>query len=262
MKKTILMGLCVWTNILWCQNPTISPQVINSAGDHRQLGTSGIYITDNVGEPFTESIGANGVMITQGFIQPEAVTVGGFSATVMVTNVTCMDKNDGEIKIKITKSVQAVNYQVAYNWNPSNVCNGTSCDSIGGLTPQTYSVVMVITYTNTAGSVKTDTLKNVSTVAGSNELCKIKIYNGITANGDGSNDVMIIDNIEEFPKSHLMIFNRWGHEIANIKGYNNTTNPWPTKDKLDNLLPSTYFYILDLGDGSKQIKGWVELIKN
>ena len=262
MKKIFLIALLTVSGKLWSQNPTISPQVINSAGDHRQLGSSGIYITDNVGEPFTAPIAANGVMITQGFIQPEVTSIGGFSATVMVTNVTCMDKNDGEIKIKITKAPQAINYQVAYNWNPSNVCNGTTCDSLGGLMAQTYSVVMVITYTNALGSVKTDTLKNVIPIAGSNELCKIKIYNGITANGDGSNDVMIIDNIEEFPKSHLMIFNRWGHEIANIKGYNNTTNPWPTKDKLDNLLPSTYFYILDLGDGSKQIKGWVELIKN
>jgi hypothetical protein len=43
-------------------------QVINAAGDHRQLGTSGVWISDNVGEPFTETIGPmNGLMITQGF---------------------------------------------------------------------------------------------------------------------------------------------------------------------------------------------------
>jgi len=262
MKKIIVLNTLVLFSLnSFSQNPTISPQVINSAGDHRQLGATGIYITDNVGEPFTETLGGS-VMITQGFIQPEVVSLTGFSVNVKVITVTCLDKQDGEIHIEVKKASSAVNYQVAYTWMPTGVCAGTNCDSLKGLIAQTYTVDMVITYTNTVGSVKTETLSRVIPVAGSNELCKIKIYSGITANNDGNNDVMTIDNIEEFPKNRLMVYNRWGTQIADIKGYNNSTNGWPTKDKLDNLVPSTYFYILDLGDGSKLIKGWVELIKN
>lgn len=259
MKKILLITLLTASR-LWSQNPSISPQVINSAGDHRQLGTTGIYITDNVGEPFTETIGG-GVMITQGFIQPEVISIGGFSATVQVKNITCLDKNDGEILVKILKPAQVPDYQVTYSWTPTSTCT-TNCDSLVGLMAQTYSVSMLITYTNSIGTVKRDTIHQVIPLAGSNELCKIKIYSGITINGDGVNDVFTIENIEEFPKNHLMVFNRWGKQLADINGYNMTTNSWPTKDKLDNLLASTYFYILDLGDGSKLIKGWVELIKN
>jgi gliding motility-associated-like protein len=245
------------------QSQTISPQVINAAGDHRQVGTSGIYITDNVGEPFTETLGPNGgVMITQGFIQPDVVLLSGFVATVKVNNVSCLDKNDGEITIDIQKAPQAASYKVVYNWTPSTVCPNSTCFFLDSLMAQTYSVQMLITYTTTVGSVKTDTINRTIPVAGSTEICKIKVYSGITANGDGSNDVFTIDNIEEFPDNKIMIFNRWGKEVANIKNYNNTTNYWPTKDKLDNLLSTTYFYIIDLGDGSKPIKGWVELIKN
>ena len=262
MKKAICIAMCLLVGKLWSQTPTISPQVINSSGDQRQLGTTGIYVTDNIGEPFTETVGPNGLVITQGFIQPEVVSVNGFSATVQVHNVTCLDKKDGEIVVKLTKATQAVSYNVAYNWLPSNVCNGTGCDSLVGLIPQTYSLTMVINYTNTVGTAKVDTIKQIIPLTGSNELCQIKIYSGITANGDGNNDVFTIENIEEFPRNRLIVFNRWGNQVADIKNYNNTTNHWPTKDKLDNLLPSTYFYILDLGDGSKQIKGWVELIKN
>lgn len=258
IKGIVLFTLML---VLKLQSQTITPQVINSAGDHRRLGSTGIYITDNVGEPFTETIGSNGNMITQGFIQPEMTSISGFSATAKVNNVTCLDKKDGAIVISIIKSPQAVNYQVAYSWSPA-VCPGTSCDSLEGLVAQTYTVDMVITYTNTVGSVKTETITSVIPLSGSNDLCRIKIYNGITSNGDGINDVFTIDNIEEFPKNKLQIYNRWGGLVADLKGYNNTTNSWPAKDKLDNLLPSTYFYILDLGDGSKLIKGWVELIKN
>lgn len=260
MKKLLLIGLLASGTLLWGQSPSISPQVINAGGDSRPVGSTGITITDNVGEPFTETLNQNSSMITQGFIQPETVSVIGFSATARVTNVTCYDKNDGEIVMKITKPVIAVNYAVTYSWTPSNTCT-TRCDSIVGLSPQTYTVNMFITYTNSVGSVKNDTLTQQIIVAGSNELCKIKIYNGISANGDGANDVLTIDNIEEFPKNRILIYNRWGSQLADIKGYNMTTNSWPSKDKLANLPPSTYFYILDLGDGSKPIKGWIELFK-
>jgi gliding motility-associated-like protein len=161
----------------------------------------------------------------------------------------------------VIKSPLAVNYQVTYSWTPTSTCTA-NCDSLVNLMAQTYTVNVFITYTNSVGSVKNDTINKVITVAGSNELCRIKIFNGISANGDGQNDVFTIENIEEFPNNHLTIFNRWGAQLADIKGYNTTTNSWPTKDKLANLLPSTYFYILDLGDGSKPIKGWLELIKN
>jgi gliding motility-associated-like protein len=260
MKKVIYLILLICYGDL-VLSQTISPQVINAGGDTRPVGSTGITITDNIGEPFTETLNQNSEMITQGFIQPEAVSVGGFSATVKVTNVTCLDKNDGEISVKVTKSPLAVNYQVTYSWTPSSTCT-TRCDSLVGLMPQTYTLNMFITYTNSVGSVKNDTLTRLITVNGTNEICKIKIYNGISANGDGQNDVLTIDNIEEFPKNRIMIFNRWGTQLADIKGYNMATNSWPEKDKLANLPPSTYFYILDLGDGSKPIKGWIELFKN
>lgn len=243
---------------LWAQ--TISPQVINSAGDNRQLGTTGIYVTDNVGEPFTETIGNNNV-ITQGFIQPEVISIHGFSVSSKYNVVTCLDKNDGEIYVKVIKSTEAANYAVTYSWTPTTNCT-TDCDSLTNLSPQTYTLNMFITYTTNFGVVKKDTINKVFEITGSNEVCSVKIYTGISANNDGLNDVLTIDNIEAFPRNTLKIFNRWGIELADIKGYNMTSNSWPTKDKLDNLLASTYFYILDLGNGTKPIKGWVELIKN
>jgi gliding motility-associated-like protein len=263
MKKLLLISLLVSGARLWGQNPTITPQVINSTGSHRQVGSSGIYITDNVGEPFTETLGASGGnMITQGYLQPEIVTIGGFSIVPQVKNVTCLDKQDGEILLRITRPPQVSNYQVTYSWTPGNTCTA-NCDSLVNLNGNvTYTVSATITYTDNIGVVKTTTMSSAIKVEGSNELCKIKIYNGVTPNDDGVNDVFTIENIEEFPRNHLMIYNRWGSKLADLEHYNNTSISWPPKDKLDNLVASTYFYILDLGDGSKPIKGWLELIKN
>jgi gliding motility-associated-like protein len=92
--------------------------------------------------------------------------------------------------------------------------------------------------------------------------CLPKIYHGISLNGDGTNDVFTIDNIEDFKNNHVSIFNRWGREIFSTSNYNNTTNYWPKKEDLNNLMPSTYFYVVNFGDGSEIQKGWIELIKN
>ncbi len=263
MKKIILTTLLLTAAGAWAQNPTISPQVLNSAGDHRQVGTSGIWITDNVGEPFTETIGSGNAMITQGFIQPEVVSNVGFVLTTKVVNLSCVNKNDGEVHLSFTTPPQLSTVSVQYFWTPSSVCPGNNCADLTDLKSDTLSVKIAVTYSNAVGVLKTDTLISDSiAVTDAGTPCDIKIFNGVTANGDGLNDVFTINNIEQFPNNHVLIYNRWGQQLADIKNYNNVTNPWPTKDKLDNLPASTYFYILELGDGSKPIKGWIELIKN
>ncbi len=63
-------------------------------------------------------------------------------------------------------------------------------------------------------------------------------------NGDGINDAFYIRNIEDYPKSRLEIFNRWGNKVYTV---NNYRNDWEGTFK-DSPLPSgTYFYFLDFG---------------
>jgi len=60
--------------------------------------------------------------------------------------------------------------------------------------------------------------------------------------------------LETYPNNVLRIFNRWGNIVYQMKGYDNT---WDGKNGGKGLhigvdLPDgTYYYILDLGDGSK-----------
>ena len=90
----------------------------------------------------------------------------------------------------------------------------------------------------------------------------IKIPNVFTPNGDGKNDVFTIENISEFPNNRVSIYNRWGRLLYDEKGYDNTTTFWPRRDEGGNLLPTTYFYVIDLGDGSAVIKNWLEVLKD
>ncbi|PKQ62751.1 hypothetical protein BZG02_11115 [Labilibaculum filiforme] len=86
------------------------------------------------------------------------------------------------------------------------------------------------------------------------------IPEGFSPNGDGINDFFVIKGIKDFPNSVLMIFNRWGAKIYSTKGYQNN---WD--GRADNSLTvgseiipeGTYYYVIDLGDGSKALKGFI-----
>lgn len=238
-----------------CFSQTITPHVINSAGHNWQL-SNGITITDNIGEPFTSTIYNANTTITQGFLQNFVIS-RVFSVTPLATDVSCKDKNDGVISMAVSCNVP---YSVQYTWSPQSVCPLNNCSRIDSLKAGVYTVTTQITYT--VGANQLDSIfVNQITITDVNGPCKIKIYNGITPNGDGSNDVFTIDNISEFPNNHLFIYNRWGKLLYDKTGYDNVTKAWPGNDDND-LIPTTYFYILYLGDGSGPIKGWIELLKN
>lgn len=269
MKKYFLyfMLAVLGSNTMRSQSsPTISPQVLNAAGDHRQVGTSGFYITDNVGEPFTESIGYGvlNMMITQGFIQPEVVSPAGFTLSALQQNIQCLDKADDAF-IALTLSTTVSKYDVQYIWSPSTVCATSDCAKIDTLHPGIYSVVVALQYTTNVGIVKQDTLKKSFVIDNATEPCIVKVFSGISANGDNNNEVLNIENIQVFPKNHVSIFNRWGNLLFDVDGYDMDVEGkrWPDADALAKLTSGTYFYIIQLGDGSgKILKGWVELIKN
>jgi gliding motility-associated-like protein len=94
-------------------------------------------------------------------------------------------------------------------------------------------------------------------------------YSGITPNGDGVNDVWIIDNIEKYPENTVQIFNRWGNKIYDEEGYNNQDKAWPSENngaalnggnsQASDLANSTYFYVVVVE--GKTFKGWIELTR-
>ncbi|MEO6304933.1 MAG: gliding motility-associated C-terminal domain-containing protein [Bacteroidia bacterium] len=236
---------------------TITPQVINSAGNNWQLG-NGMTISDNIGEPFITTISNANNGITQGFLQNFVIS-NRFVVTVQNNPVSCRDKNDGNISIAISTNLSSFSTQ--YTWTPQSICPLNNCNVVDSLKPGTYTVSIQVTYT--VGQTQMDTVfVRTVIIDDQNEPCKVIIYKGITANNDGVNDVFTIDNIADFPNNHLAIYNRWGLLVYDDHGYDNITKFWPKKEEISKLIGTTYFYVLNLGDGSNAIKGWVELIKD
>jgi gliding motility-associated-like protein len=247
---------------------SVSPQVINAAGGGGPVGTSGIEVYYNIGEAFYTTLSSNSQAITQGFLQPEIVGEFGLTAGAFMTPASCADKTDGSIRVeaKLPAGVNPANFRISYYWSNTALClAGNTCSTVTNLAAGTYSVMVVCEYTASGSAVPTDTVKlSDLVVSGSSEPCQVTVYNGFSPNGDGVNEVFYIENITQFPGNKVEVYNRWGQKLADIKDYDNADNAWRgTVGNSSQQAPAaTYFYIIDLGNGTAPLKGWLELTNN
>ena len=94
--------------------------------------------------------------------------------------------------------------------------------------------------------------------------CTVELSNFITPNGDGSNEELSIENIEKFPKSTLVFFDRWGQKVWSSNA-NYLQNQFKgTNAKGENLENGVYYYILDLNTSNEKLnikKGYVTVMR-
>jgi gliding motility-associated-like protein len=96
------------------------------------------------------------------------------------------------------------------------------------------STTYTITVTDTCGNVATNTV----TV---DILCDITVPNVFSPNGDGFNDVFYLINLDDYPNTHVQIYNRWGTIVYESTNYQNNWNGGDVPD-------GVYFYIITTQD--------------
>ncbi|WP_372946479.1 gliding motility-associated C-terminal domain-containing protein, partial [Muriicola sp.] len=86
------------------------------------------------------------------------------------------------------------------------------------------------------------------------------LLNIFSPNGDGVNDVLKVDCLEDYPtiNASLEIFDRYGNSVFSSASYN---NDWDGTGKGGQLPKGTYFYILNLGEGFDVQKGWIQILR-
>ena len=88
----------------------------------------------------------------------------------------------------------------------------------------------------------------------------VEVFNAVSAGTDGKNDYMEIRNIQFYPGNTVIIHNRWGDRVFSVSGYDNGQNSFKGFSDNGNKLPAgTYFYSIDLADGSPKITGYLVL---
>lgn len=81
--------------------------------------------------------------------------------------------------------------------------------------------------------------------------CKITVYNAVSPNGDGINDIFKIDGIKCYSDAYVEIYDRWGVLVYDAYGYDNETVVFrgisegrATVNKQKGLPDGTYFYVI------------------
>ena len=200
--------------------------------------------------PIQDGIGESLESITLGIPQVQSCTEDTIKAKIYIVNV--------EPLVVTTAGDTTICSQIGETATIS--CNTTGgygpfyyLWSPGGQTSTSVTVApeLLTTYTiEVTDSCGTKTVgQNITVVI----LCELEVPNIITPNGDGSNDLLLIENLEQYPNSLLQIFDRWGRKVYESADYQ---NDWDG----GKLAVGTYFYILTRSD-EKSYHGTLTLLR-
>ncbi|MCV9928594.1 cadherin-like beta sandwich domain-containing protein [Flavobacterium sp. LS1R49] len=83
--------------------------------------------------------------------------------------------------------------------------------------------------------------------------------NILTPNGDGKNDYWEVKNIDLYPNNSVRVYDRAGRIVYSKNGYN---NEWDGSYNGSPLTENTYYYLIDLGTGLPNIKGFITILRD
>jgi uncharacterized repeat protein (TIGR01451 family)/gliding motility-associated-like protein len=160
------------------------------------------------------------------------------------------------------------NFNGSSNTNLLNASSSTlAIGATGSVSFDVYfTSLQGVSYTNTAtgsGLINGVSISDTGVVIiVTTKLDSLEIPEAFSPNGDNVNEQFTIQGIEKYPNNTLLIFNRWGNKVYEKAGY---MNEWQGENTNNfsvgngTLPEGTYFYVLDLGNGSGKYTGYVYL---
>lgn len=249
MKCLLLFFSLLLTVCLKAQ--TFAPSVINSSGGTGNIASAdgNVSVYYSIGETVYEDVAGNssGVRFTQGFLQPDIIA-SVMQVTAYASPMSCYSSDDASMIL----DVKSMNTPYSFRWFKNGVMLEDTLHSLQNLAVGNYSYSVTDSKGNKRG--------NTFVVIHGEEVCSIIIHNGVSANGDGHNDVLIIEHIQDYPDTQVSIYNRWGGRVWQKGGYDNSSVAWDGGDQNGAALPAgTYFYVVEIN--KKKMTGWVELMR-
>ncbi|MGQ0828810.1 MAG: gliding motility-associated C-terminal domain-containing protein [Bacteroidota bacterium] len=141
---------------------------------------------------------------------------------------------------------------VSWYWFPNIGLNGVSTPN-----PAANPIVTTI-YELTGTDVNGCTDKDSITITVLIDF-NVTISNLMTPNNDGYNDRWVVQNIENYPNTTVIVVNREGQQIFTSDSYDNSWDGTNTNGK--SLPDGTYYYIVKFQDSDKLYKGAITILK-
>lgn len=187
------------------------------------------------------------------------VTQGEYPDIIPVDDdiIKCANE-EATIEIEILNSAQ-LSDQLTVTWylNGVEVQSGSGTTFIHGVGEAEGTVTAVVTDEVSLCNTETD----ISVSYYENANC-VDIPQGISPNGDGFNDCLVLDHLED--REDIIkaeVYNRYGVKVFELNDY---TNQWCGEDQSDGstgeLLPvGTYFYVIHFASDREPIISWIYL---
>ena len=209
-----------------------------SNGDSVSSTISGLepgFYTVRITDTVTKCTEADSFYVSQ----PDSIIV-----TALIKNDVCRS-GDGSIELGVAGGTAPYSYSWADN-------NSSSLRT--GLKPGAYAVTI---------SDSNNCEDKYTAQVGEDTCYPIIVHDVITPNGDGINDVWVIDGITDYPRNTVQVFDKLGNMVYHKSDYGNEWNG--EDDKGEKLPDGTYFYLVKLNaenaTGGKNVFTGTILIK-
>lgn len=216
-------------------------QVIGSVGINGS--TSSAQISSTSGETAIASYESASFSLTEGFEQP---SFSSLLVEAVLSFDECWNGSNARIDLPLLTGCDGV-ATITLNGEPASF-------SMLDLAPGDY----LLEITALGGCAYSE----IITIEAPNlPPCDLNVYNVITPNGDGENDVFTIGNIlhPSYRANKVLILNRWGQLVWEGENYDNVSVVWDGNDLNGNVLPvGTYFYGITLSETS--FTGFISLL--
>lgn len=251
------------------KNPNPGPAEVPS--DILLCGTNNVLIS---AELPTEGTGAWSLGSGIGTVTPISITSANFEGLPTdsnkvywtVSNGLCPDAVDSMI-VTVSENpviiieqpepalyLEPVTFDVngdtaySYLWEPfGSFVNPFDQNATGAFTQTRY---VYLTAINDIGCSSIDSVQIEI-------LNDLKIYTGLTPNGDGTNDNWVIRGIQAYPNASIEVFTQWGQPVFSSIGY---STPWDGTNGGKQLPFGPYYFVIDLGNGDVK-KGTVTILR-
>ena len=176
---------------------------------------------------------------------------------VVVPVESLVDKcinEDIALSVEVPNSDQLSN-DLTYNWYINDTLEQSSSDNtfihVSGREELVVSVEVIDEETQCFGT------SQINVVYYENANC-VDVPQGLSPNGDGFNDCLILDHLED--REDIVkaeVFNRYGTKVYELNDY---VDQWCGTDQDGTILPvGTYFYIIYFNSSREPITSWIYL---
>ncbi len=236
-----------YTNTGSCLIQTENPIIVNTVScSELTINKTVSNLNPMIGEQitFTITVGNTGQAGVPDIIVNEVIQ-DGFTYVSHQASTGSYSLSDGEWTIPYLAGGQTAVLTITVTVNPTgNYTNVATIASAGG-------GVVIDPGDNSSGVVV--------------EPGCLSVYNQISPNGDGVNDYLYINCIEQYPDNSITIYNRYGNVVYTMDGYQNdwngVANVAGVFGKGEHLPVGTYYYLLKINEKDIESTGWIYIVK-